>query len=79
MFDAIVCDPPYGVRAGARRTGTHKEVAPPSAPSIYATPSRADAGGVAAPRDQPPSGEIQEAFLNTSLENAFSEDVTYVC
>jgi tRNA G10 N-methylase Trm11 len=24
IFDAIVCDPPYGVRAGARKTGVSK-------------------------------------------------------
>ncbi|KAJ1490434.1 hypothetical protein T484DRAFT_1777129 [Baffinella frigidus] len=29
MFDAIICDPPYGVRAGARKTGTCKEVTKP--------------------------------------------------
>ena len=28
LFDAIVCDPPYGVRAGARKTGTTKEAKP---------------------------------------------------
>jgi hypothetical protein len=27
VFDAIICDPPYGVRAGARRTGKAPEVA----------------------------------------------------
>ena len=24
MFDAIVCDPPYGIRAGARKAGSRK-------------------------------------------------------
>eukprot|EP00961_Rhodomonas_salina_P110215 1483521-Rhodomonas_salina.2 len=28
VFDAIVCDPPYGVRAGARKTGCTKEAKP---------------------------------------------------
>ncbi len=29
MYDAIVCDPPYGIRAGARRTGSRREVVKP--------------------------------------------------
>lgn len=29
FYDAIVCDPPYGIRAGARRTGSRKEVVKP--------------------------------------------------
>jgi len=28
FFDAIVCDPPYGVRAGSRKTGANGEVKP---------------------------------------------------
>jgi len=31
-FDAIVCDPPYGVRAGARKSGTTKREAKPILP-----------------------------------------------
>ena len=25
LYDAIICDPPYGIRAGARRTGSRRE------------------------------------------------------
>ena len=24
-FDAIVCDPPYGIRAGSRKTGSNED------------------------------------------------------
>jgi tRNA (guanine10-N2)-methyltransferase len=26
QFDGIVCDPPYGIREGARKSGTKKEI-----------------------------------------------------
>ncbi|KAJ3043779.1 hypothetical protein HDV00_004186 [Rhizophlyctis rosea] len=29
LFDAIVCDPPYGVRAGAKKIGSNPKVKPP--------------------------------------------------
>jgi tRNA (guanine10-N2)-methyltransferase len=29
IYDAIVCDPPYGIRAGARRTGSRREEVKP--------------------------------------------------
>lgn len=27
LYDAIVCDPPYGIRAGARKTGSRRDIA----------------------------------------------------
>lgn len=29
LYDAVVCDPPYGIRAGARRTGSRREEVTP--------------------------------------------------
>lgn len=36
-FDAIVCDPPYGVRAGAKKCGSRKEVITPVRPEFRDT------------------------------------------
>jgi len=60
LFDAIVTDPPYGVRAGAKRLGRKKELAPTSSPRTH-TPR---------PDDQPyipPTKPYELSALATDL------------
>jgi len=47
IFDAIVCDPPYGIRAGARTAGTMKEARP--IPEEYRDPALHFPGTIAYP------------------------------
>jgi tRNA (guanine10-N2)-methyltransferase len=58
LYDAIVCDPPYGIRAGARKSGNRR-----GADAVRAVP--ADLRGVHVPQTQPyPVEDVLVDLLN---------------